>query len=166
MKKDSKLHVYLMPGMAANPSIFEYIKLPEELFETHLLSWKIPIPKESLASYAARMLEEVKYENFALVGVSFGGILVQEMSKIKKPKRLIIISKNNEITVQDLPHEIIEKVNTEEDKLSEKEKIINSLKKSSGNKTKAAKILGISRKTLYNWINKYKDDKAAAEFVE
>ena len=81
-------------------------------------------------------------------------------------ERLIIISKNNEITVQDLPHEIIEKVNTEEDKLSEKEKIINSLKKSSGNKTKAAKILGISRKTLYNWINKYKDDKEVAELVE
>jgi hypothetical protein len=92
MEKDSILHVYFMPGMAANPSIFEYIKLPEDRFEIHLLSWKIPTPNESLPSYAQRMLEEVQHENFALVGVSFGGILVQEMSKIKKPKSLIIIS--------------------------------------------------------------------------
>lgn len=81
-------------------------------------------------------------------------------------ERLIIISKNNEIDVRDLPQEIIEKVNSEQEKLSEKEKIIKSLKRSSGNKTKAAKNLGISRKTLYNWINKYKDDQEVADLVE
>ena len=49
---------------------------------------------------------------------------------------------------------------------SEKENIINSLKKSSGNKTEAAKILGISRKTLYNWIKKYKNDSEVADLIE
>lgn len=93
MKKDEPiLHVYLMPGMAANPSIFEYIELPANQFETHLLSWKIPLPNESLSAYAKRMLGEVNQENFALVGVSFGGVLVQEMAKLRKPKKLIIVS--------------------------------------------------------------------------
>ena len=37
------IHVYLMPGMAANPSIFEYIKLPEDQFKIHWLEWVIPL---------------------------------------------------------------------------------------------------------------------------
>ena len=81
-------------------------------------------------------------------------------------ERLIIISKNNEITLQDLPQDIIEKVNHDREELTEKEKIISSLRKSRGNKTKAAKILGISRKTLYNWIKKYKDDREVSDLVE
>ncbi|MGM0499313.1 MAG: sigma-54-dependent transcriptional regulator [Bacillota bacterium] len=39
--------------------------------------------------------------------------------------------------------------------LSEKEELINALKMTKGNKTKAAKILRISRRTLYNWLEKY-----------
>lgn len=86
------IHVYFMPGMAANPSIFEYIKLPEECFEIHWLEWIIPIPKESLENYAKRMAQKVKHKNSVLLGVSFGGILVQEMSKFLNLKKLIIVS--------------------------------------------------------------------------
>lgn len=86
------VHVYFMPGMAANSSIFEYIKLPQEQFEIHWLEWLIPEPNESLKNYALRMNSFIKHENIALIGVSFGGIVVQEMSKYLKLKRLIIIS--------------------------------------------------------------------------
>ena len=37
-----------MPGMAANPKIFEYIKLPEDQFKIHWLEWIIPEHNESL----------------------------------------------------------------------------------------------------------------------
>lgn len=86
------IHVYLMPGMAANPSIFDHLKLPAELYTLHPLTWKIPDPGESLASYAKKMLLEVKHENPVLIGVSFGGVLVQEMAKYVRYKKLIIIS--------------------------------------------------------------------------
>ncbi len=86
------IHVYLMPGMAANPSIFDHIKLPAERFRLHPLTWKIPEVDESLATYAKRMLEEVKHNNPVLIGVSFGGVLVQEMAKYVDYKKLIIIS--------------------------------------------------------------------------
>jgi len=86
------IHVYLMPGMAANPSIFEYIKLPKNQFEVHWLEWKIPIKKESLEDYAKRMIKEVKHDNVVLLGVSFGGMLVQEMSKYMTLKKLIVVS--------------------------------------------------------------------------
>ncbi|OUS01923.1 alpha/beta hydrolase [Flavobacteriales bacterium 33_180_T64] len=86
------IHVYLMPGMAANPTIFEHIKLPEDQFEIHWLEWMIPFKKESLESYAKRMIEHIEHENIVLLGVSFGGILVQEMSKYVKLRKLFVIS--------------------------------------------------------------------------
>ncbi len=88
----SIMHVYFMPGMAASPSIFEHIKLPEGQFVTHLLEWKLPEPEESLSEYAERMSKEVKERPCALIGVSFGGLLVQEMSRFIDHERLIIIS--------------------------------------------------------------------------
>ena len=88
----SKIHVYFMPGMAASSLIFERIKLPEDQFEVHLLEWFLPEPKETLENYAKRMVAEVKEDNAVLIGVSFGGILVQEMAKIKPVRKVIIIS--------------------------------------------------------------------------
>lgn len=86
------IHVYFMPGMAANSSIFENIKLPEDHFKMHFLEWIIPKKDESLKSYALRMNKYVKHENVVLIGVSFGGVIVQEMAKSLDLKRLIIIS--------------------------------------------------------------------------
>lgn len=88
----TKIHIYLMPGLAANPSIFEYIRLPKEEFEIHWLSWKMPLKNESISAYAQLMCEEVTHEDSVLLGVSFGGVLVQEMSRYLKLKKLIIVS--------------------------------------------------------------------------
>lgn len=81
-----------MPGLAASPTIFERIQLPVDLFEIHLLEWEIPLEQESLGAYAKRMAQKVTHENAVLVGVSFGGILVQEMKAFLQPKKVIIIS--------------------------------------------------------------------------
>lgn len=84
--------VYMMPGMAAAPTIFEYIRLPEDTFEVFWLQWKIPEVNETLVHYAQRMCEEIKHDNPVLIGVSFGGILVQEIAKLIKVRKVIIIS--------------------------------------------------------------------------
>jgi len=88
----SKIHVYFMPGMAASSSIFERIQLPEDQFETHLLEWFIPEKNQSLTSYAEKMAQNIQHENCILIGVSFGGILVQEMKSFVNPKKVVIIS--------------------------------------------------------------------------
>lgn len=88
----SKIHVYFMPGMAASSSIFERIRLPAETFEMHLLEWVLPQKEETIKHYAQRMAKNIKHENVILVGVSFGGILVQEMKAFVNPKKVIIIS--------------------------------------------------------------------------
>ena len=88
----TKIPVYFMPGLAASSSIFERIVLPSESFEVILLDWVQPKKDETLVSYAQRMAEKVVHENAVLIGVSFGGILVQEMAAFLTLKKLIIIS--------------------------------------------------------------------------
>jgi hypothetical protein len=85
------IHVYLMPGMSANSLIFEKIKFPKN-FELHKLDWISPNIDESIENYAKRLSEKIVHKNPVLIGVSFGGILVQEISKIIKVNKLIIIS--------------------------------------------------------------------------
>jgi len=85
-------HVYLMPGMAANPTIFEHIKLPETEYKIHWLEWQIPEKNETLSAYAQRMCKFIIHDNVVLLGVSFGGMLVQEMSKFIKLKKLFVVS--------------------------------------------------------------------------
>ena len=85
------IHVYLMPGMSANSLIFEKIKFPKN-FELHKLDWISPNIDESIENYAERLSEKIVHKNPVLIGVSFGGILVQEISKIIKVNKLIIIS--------------------------------------------------------------------------
>lgn len=81
-----------MPGLAASASIFERIDLPKETFEMYFLEWFLPEKQETLPSYAKRMAEKVKHKDAVLIGVSFGGILVQEMAKFLTLKKTIIVS--------------------------------------------------------------------------
>jgi pimeloyl-ACP methyl ester carboxylesterase len=88
----SKIPVYLMPGLAASSTIFEYIKFPEETFELYYLEWFLPNDKETIEDYALRMTKKIKHKNPVLIGVSFGGILVQEMALHIKTRKTVIVS--------------------------------------------------------------------------
>lgn len=88
----SKTHVYFMPGMAANPSIFKHIKLPEDQFEQHLLEWFVPDKDMTISEYALKMTQHIKHKNPILLGVSFGGLLVQEMASHITTRKVIVVS--------------------------------------------------------------------------
>ena len=83
--------IYLMPGMAASSKIFELIKFPSN-YNVIYLKWIKPNKNETIKSYARRMSKFINDVYPVLIGVSFGGILVQEISKHIKVKKLIIIS--------------------------------------------------------------------------
>ena len=89
---NKKTHIYFVPGLAADKEIFENISLPENLYTLHIISWLIPSKKETIAQYAKRMAAFVTEKNAVLVGVSFGGVVAQEMNSFLKLKKLIIIS--------------------------------------------------------------------------
>ncbi|HAO15874.1 MAG TPA: alpha/beta hydrolase [Tenacibaculum sp.] len=94
----TKTPIYFVPGLAASSKIFQYISLPEEHFQLFFIEWFLPYSiDESIQDYAKRMSKEIKHKNAILVGVSFGGVIAQEISKHVSLKKLIIISsiKNN-----------------------------------------------------------------------
>jgi len=88
----SKIPIYLMPGMAASPAIFDGLHFPEK-YDVHYLEWIIPFDDEPLTAYTNRIIkQQIKEENPILLGVSFGGIIVQEIAKQIRVRKLILIS--------------------------------------------------------------------------
>lgn len=78
-------------------------------------------------------------------------------------ERMVVLSSQNSLQVQDIPKDILSKTSLNETVLdhnvnlqdAEKELIIQKLKRYKGNKSKAAKELGISRRTLYRKLDEY-----------
>jgi len=74
-------------------------------------------------------------------------------------ERAVILAKNSYIEVADLPQEnlTLAHASASEESLTEVERnhILNILNETGGNYSKAARILGISRVTLYNKIKAY-----------
>ncbi|MBI1931423.1 MAG: alpha/beta hydrolase [Ignavibacteriales bacterium] len=84
--------IYFIPGLCFDQRLFENLKLNSG--SLHFLNWLEPEENESLFNYVNRFskLIEVKDRKIILVGHSFGGIVAQEISKIIKPEKVIIIS--------------------------------------------------------------------------
>ncbi len=86
------MKVYCISGLGANCGVYEHISLPNS-YEKIYLEWKPPFKNENLREYAQRMSENINpKEDFILMGLSFGGIIAQEISQFLKPKKLILIS--------------------------------------------------------------------------
>lgn len=100
-----KIPVYLMPGMSASSLIFEHIKLDTAIFDVYELTWFVPEKNESLDHYAIRMCAKIQHKNPVLIGVSFGGLLVQEMAKHIAARKIIIISSVK--SAQELPKRML-----------------------------------------------------------
>ena len=86
------MKAYFIPGLGADCRVFKNIKLPDSFIRINL-EWIHPVEEESLESYALRMGEKIDAsEPFILIGLSFGGMLAIEISKIKPPVELVLIS--------------------------------------------------------------------------
>lgn len=85
------MKVYVVSGLGADFKVLEKLKFNPNL-EIIFIDWLIPTPKESFEHYILRMAETISTkEEFYLLGYSFGGILVQEIHKIKPAKKVVIL---------------------------------------------------------------------------
>lgn len=87
----SLVHIYCMPGMWTKSSIFNRIALPPG-FVLHLWEWETPEKGETLPQYAQRYAQKIKHPTPVLLGVSFGGVLVQEVAKIVPHSLVVLVS--------------------------------------------------------------------------
>jgi len=83
---------YLIPGLGADERVFQRLQ-PLLRGETCLLSWLTPTPEETLPHYAARMAASIPVEaEGLLVGVSFGGVVALEISRLRPGLHTVLIS--------------------------------------------------------------------------
>lgn len=82
--------IYIFSGLGVDKRVFDRIDFGNLNIE--FIDWIEPQNKESFQSYAQRISLKITTENPTIIGLSFGGMLAVEISKIKKVKQLILIA--------------------------------------------------------------------------
>lgn len=87
-----KKKIYLLAGLGFDYRIFDNLEL--ENCGINFIHWLEPEPNESLKVYVKRMSLQIGETEMPLIliGHSFGGIIVQEVSRLIKVQKVIIIS--------------------------------------------------------------------------
>ncbi len=92
--------MYVISGLGVDKRVFKHIDFGAGQV-THI-KWLIPCPKESIESYAQRLCVQITDPNPILIGLSFGGIIAVEISKLLPCKKIILfasVAAQNEIPV-------------------------------------------------------------------
>ncbi|QDP86607.1 alpha/beta hydrolase [Chryseobacterium sp. SNU WT5] len=85
------MKLYVISGLGADFKVLEKIEFPQNV-EVVFLDWFLPENNEDFHHYVKRMADRIdESEPFALLGYSFGGIIVQEIDKIKSAEKVVIL---------------------------------------------------------------------------
>ncbi|MBT2620310.1 alpha/beta hydrolase [Chryseobacterium sp. ISL-6] len=85
------MKIYIVSGLGADFKVLEKLQFPDHL-EVVFIDWLIPGLNESFPEYINRMASKINdSEPFNLLGYSFGGIMVQEINKIKPAEKVVIL---------------------------------------------------------------------------
>lgn len=83
--------IFFISGLGANELAFS--RVGEVGFEKKLVRWIPPTRKEDLGSYALRLINNYGIQDTDIVvGLSFGGLIAQEISNIVGQQKVILIS--------------------------------------------------------------------------
>ena len=82
--------VCLISGLGADERLFQFLRL--EGMKIHYIRWIPPFRDESWSSYANRLLPQIPSGNPVLVGISMGGMMSIELSRLVPVEKVILIS--------------------------------------------------------------------------
>lgn len=86
------MKLYCISGLGIDQTPFEFLNINSD-YELVFIKWIAAKKKETLPEYAIRLAKVIDdSEPFALLGLSFGGMISIEIAKIKKPEHLILLS--------------------------------------------------------------------------
>jgi pimeloyl-ACP methyl ester carboxylesterase len=83
-------HVYIIGGLGATSASLG--RLVGTGWNVHPIEWIPPSKSENISEYARRVCSQIHHSKPAIIGVSLGGILALEISKLVPTERLILIS--------------------------------------------------------------------------
>lgn len=84
------MKLYGISGLGADKRVFDYLALDCDFIP---IEWIEPKPNESIEDYSLRLSAVIDNDiEFGILGVSFGGLIATEISKILKPVLTILIS--------------------------------------------------------------------------
>ena len=87
--------VYLIPGAGSDGRLFKNLEI--EGFETKVLEYEVPGKGEDMHAYSMRIGQQIDpHRPFMLVGVSLGGMLAVELSKVYSPEKVVLIASAKE----------------------------------------------------------------------
>ncbi|WP_235958360.1 alpha/beta hydrolase [Flammeovirga agarivorans] len=103
------MKAYCISGLGADQRVYDSLDLK---YEKVPLNWIKPHKNESLKSYAMRLSQNIdKDEKFIIIGVSFGGLIAVEISKILKPEFTVLISTVEKSSELPIHYRLISKIN-------------------------------------------------------
>ena len=82
--------IYVLSGLGVDHRVFADIDFGS--FEVIHIPWLRPQVKETIAAYAARLAALITDHSPILIGLSFGGIIAQEIARIIPCKQIILIA--------------------------------------------------------------------------
>lgn len=83
--------IYAIPGLGTTEKLYANTKING--VEIIVLNWPAPEKNDTMQSYARKFLPQINtHIPFCLLGVSFGGMICTELSKIISPKKIFLIS--------------------------------------------------------------------------
>ncbi|RZJ34145.1 MAG: alpha/beta hydrolase, partial [Chryseobacterium sp.] len=86
------MKLYTISGLGADEKVLEKLTFNESVEVVHI-PWLIPNPEEDFADYVQRMSAYIDdSEEFYLLGYSLGGIVAQEIHKLKPAKKIVIMA--------------------------------------------------------------------------
>ena len=83
-------NLYIFSGLGADKRVFQDMNF--EGYDVTFVTWILPIQIESIAEYAKRLVSQIKHKQPILIGLSFGGIMAVEVSKIIEVEKVILIA--------------------------------------------------------------------------